>query len=87
MSYLINYTATGANTLKNWDIMTRAASTKISFEKDFRFCPFREMFVNHIESMGWIISLVFTESVTYYNILKGFGQVIIDMIKIDYQAL
>ena len=75
MSNLINYAATGANTLKNWDLMTRAAPTKLSVEKDFRFWPFYEMFVNHIENMGWITSLIFAKSGTDYNIAKDFGQV------------
>ena len=45
------------------------------------------MFMNHIENMGWITSLVFTESGTDYNIAKDFGQVKIETIEIDYQAL
>ena len=65
---MINYTATGANALKNWDLMTRAAPTKLSVDKNFRFWPFHEMFMNHIENMGWFDALVFTESGTDYNI-------------------
>ena len=87
MSNLINYTVTGANAPKNWDLTTRAAPTKPSVEKDFRFWPFHEMFMNHIENMGWITSLIFTESGTDYNIAKYFGQVKIDTVEIDYQAL
>ena len=87
MSNLINYDATGANALKNWDIMTRAAPTKLSVKKDFRFWPFHEMFMNQIKNMGCITSLVFTESGTYYNIVKYFGQVKIETIETDYQAL
>ena len=45
------------------------------------------MFMNQIENMGWITYLVFTESGTYYNIAKDFGQVKIETIEIDYQAL
>ena len=87
MSNLINYTATGANSLKNWDLITRAAPKKLYVEKDFRFCPFHEMFMNHIKSMDWITSLVFTESGTDYNIAKDFGQFRIETIDTDYQAL
>ena len=87
MSNLINYTATVENALKNWDLMTRSAPTKIFTEKDFRFWPFNEMFMNHIENMGWITSLVFNESGTDYNIAKDFGQVRIETTKTDYQAL
>ena len=43
--------------------------------------------MNHIENMGWITSLVFTESGTDYNIAKYFGQVKIETIEIYYQAL
>ena len=67
--------------------MTRAAPSKLSAEKDFRFWPFHDMFMNHIENMGWITSFVFTELGTYYNIAKAFEQVKIDTIEIDYQAL
>ena len=87
MSNLINYAATGANALKNLDIMTRAAHTKLSIEKDFRFWPFHEKFMNHIKTMGWITSLVFTEPGTDYNIAKDFGQVKIETIETDYQDL
>ena len=73
MSNLINYSTNGTNDIKNWDLMNRAAHTKISFEKDFRFWPFNEMFMNHIENMGWFTSLVFTESGTYYHTAKDFG--------------
>ena len=67
--------------------MTRAAPTKLSVEKDFRFWPFHEIFMNHIENMGWITSLGFTKSGTDYNIAKDFGQVKIETIETDYQAL
>ena len=87
MYNLINYAATGAIALKHLDIMTRAPPTKISTEKDVRFWPFHEMFINHIENMGWITSLVFAESGTDYNIAKDFGQVIIETTETDYQAL
>ena len=43
--------------------------------------------MNHIENMGWITSLVFTESGTNYNIAKDFGQVKIETIETDSQAL
>ena len=36
--------------------------------------------------MGWITSLVFVESGTYYNIANNFRQFRIDSIEIDYQA-
>ena len=67
--------------------MTRAAPTKLYVEKYFQFWPFHEMFMNHIENMGWITSLVFTESGTDYNIAEYFGQVRIDTIDTYYQAL
>lgn len=87
MATLINYSATGANALKNWDLMTRAAPTKLSVEKDFRFWPFHEMFMNHIENMGWIDALVFNESGTDYNIATDFGQVTLETIETGYQTL
>ena len=44
------------------------------------------MFINHIENMGWITSLVFTVSGTDYNIANDFRQVKIETIETDYQA-
>ena len=67
--------------------MNRAAPTKLSVVKDFRFWTFHEMFMNRIKNMGWITSLVFIKSGTNYNIAKDFLQVIIETIEIDYQAL
>ena len=43
--------------------------------------------MNHIKNMGWITYLVLTESGTYYNIEKDFGQVKIETIETDYQVL
>ena len=37
--------------------------------------------------MGWLTSIVFTKSGTYYNIDKDFGQVKIETTETDYQAL
>ena len=87
MSNLINYSATGANTLKNWDLMTRSAPTKLSVGKYFRFWPFHDMFMNHIKNMGWIISIIFTKSGTDYNIAKDFVKFRLETIETYYQAL
>ena len=87
MSNLFNCSATRANALKKWDLMTRPSPTKISFEKDFRFWPFHEMFMNHIKNMDCSTYLVFTKSGIYYNIAKDFGKVKLETIEIDYQAL
>ena len=43
--------------------------------------------MNQIKNIGWITSLVFTESGTDYNIAKDFGRVKIDTIETDYQDL
>ena len=67
--------------------MTRAAPTKLSEEKGFRFWPFHETLMDHIKNMGWLISLVFTESGTYYNIAKNFREVKLEMIETEYKAL
>ena len=45
------------------------------------------MFINHIENMGWITSLVFTKSDTDYNIAKDFGQAKIETKETDHQTL
>ena len=45
------------------------------------------MFMNNVKNMGWLTSLVFTESGIDYNIAKDFGQVKLDTIKKEYQAM
>ena len=45
------------------------------------------MFMNHSKNMGWITFFVFTEPGTDYNIAKDFGQVSIQTIETDYQAI
>ena len=67
--------------------MTRLASKKIFVEKYFRFWPFHEIFINHIKNIGWLTPLVFTESGTYYNTAKDFGQVKLETIDKEYQDL
>ena len=67
--------------------MTRAPPTKLSVEKYFRLWKFHEMFMNLIKNMGWLTSLVVTESGTDYNIAKDFGEFKIETIKTEYQAL
>ena len=67
--------------------MTIEAPKRLFVEKDLRFWPFHEMFINHIKNMGLIISLIFTESGTYYNIAKDFVRIRIETIEKDYQTL
>ena len=45
------------------------------------------MLMINIENMGWITSLVFTESGRDYNIVKDFGKVRLETIETDYQDL
>ena len=70
MCNLTNYIDTRASAIENWDIVTKVDPTKLSVKKDFRLWTFYEMFMDHIEDMGRITSLVFNESGTYYNIAK-----------------
>ena len=67
--------------------MTRAAPAKLSVEKDFRFCPFYDMFMNHIKNMGWITYLVFTKSGTDCDIAKDCRKVRIETTETDCQDL
>ena len=67
--------------------MTRAAPMKLSVKKDFRLWPFHKMFMNHIGNRGWITYLVFTKSGIDYKNAKDFGQVRIEPIETDHQAL
>ena len=45
------------------------------------------MLMNHIENMGWITYLIYTESSTDYNIAKDFGQVRLETIETYYRDL
>ena len=67
--------------------MIRAPTTKISVEKDFRFSPFNEMFMNHIKNMSWFTSLVFIKSGIDYNIGRYFVQLRLEAIETEYQTL
>ena len=67
--------------------MTRSFPTKLSAETYFQFLPFHEIFMSHIENMGWITSLFFIKPGTDYNIAEYFGLVIKETIEIDYQTL
>ena len=45
------------------------------------------MFMNYIKNMGWMTSLVFTESGTEYKIPKNFDQIKLETVKTNYKAL
>ena len=45
------------------------------------------MFMNHIENMGWLKSIVFTKSGTDYNTAKDFGKFELEMLETEYQSL
>ena len=72
---------------KNWDLLTRAAPTKISVKKYFRFWPFHEMFMNHIKDMRWLTSIFFTEPGIDYNTANDFVQDKQETIDTEYQVL
>ena len=69
------------------DLLKRSTPMKLSVEKYFRFWTFHEIFMNHIKNMGWLTSLIFTKSGTYYNITKDFGQVKLETIETEFQVL
>ena len=50
---IVDYTATGANRLKNWELMTKPALETLKYDESENFWPFHETFLNHIENMGW----------------------------------
>ena len=87
MCNLTNYIDTRASAIENWDIVTKVDPTKLSVKKDFRLWTFYEMFMDHIENMGRITSLVLAKVDTDYNIAKDFGQFRIETIETDYKDL
>ena len=36
-----------------WELMTKSGSCTLSYDDTNQFWPFHEMFLNHIENMGW----------------------------------
>ena len=86
---IIDYTATGANKLKNWSLMTQPSTLKLDLDKESNFWPFHEMFQTHIENMGW-------EDIMQFNIpgfnqsldlTTHFGQVPTTVIESSYQTI
>ena len=72
---IIDYTATGANRLKNWELMTKAGTHKLSYDKADQFWPFHEMFLNHIENMGWTEVFIIPVKGTDKDLSTNFGEI------------
>ena len=51
---IIDYSASGANRLKNWELMIKATDKKLIYKQDkSNFWIFHEIFSTHILNMGW----------------------------------
>ena len=72
---IIDYAATGANRLKNWELMTKPALETLTYDDNENFWPFHETFLNHIDNMGWqdIMNYTVNNVATYLS--TNFGEV------------
>ena len=72
---IVDYGATGANRLKMWELMTKSGSCTLSYDGIDQFWPFHEMFLNHIESMGWAEVFTIPVNGANKNLSTNFGEV------------
>ena len=78
---IIDYGATGANRLKNWELMTKPALETLTYEDNENFWPFHETFLNHIENMGWKDIMNYTVDNIPKDLSTQFGEVPITVIE------
>ena len=78
---IIDYGATGANRLKNWELMTKPALETLTYEDNENFWPFHETFHNHIENMGWKDIMNYTVDNIPKDLSTQFGEVPITVIE------
>ena len=78
---IIYYTATGAFALKNWEIMTRPNTNKLTYNDPSEFWPFHEKILTHINNMDWNDVLIFPVAqpnaapAINMNLYENFGQI------------
>ena len=80
---IIDYTATGTQAIKNWELMTKPTVTKLSYEESKEFWPFHETFLTHIGNMGWNDILKFEIDGTDKDLSTQFGEIPANIIKED----
>ena len=78
---IVDYTATGGNRLKNWELMTKPALETLQYEDSENFWPFHETFLNHIENMGWEDIMEYQIDGQTKDLSTQFGEVSIDAIE------
>lgn len=78
---IIDYGATGANRLKNWELMTKPALETLTYEDNENFWPFHETFLNHIENMGWEDIMEYTVDNVEKDLSTQFGEVPISIVE------
>ena len=55
--------------------MTKAGTHKLSYDKADQFWPFHEMFLNHIENMGWTEVFVIPVKGIDKDLSTNFGEI------------
>ena len=78
---IVDYSATGANRLKNWELMTKPALETLQYEDSENFWPFHETFLNHIENMGWEDIMEYQIDGQTKDLSTQFGEVSINVIE------
>ena len=79
----IRYEATGTEAIKNWELMTKPATTKLSYDESEEFWPFHETFLTHIENMGWNDILTFTVNGVNKDLSTQFGEISPTIVRTD----
>ena len=91
MASIIDYSATGSNRLKNWELMTKAAEEKLIFKRDdSNFWTFHETFSNHVTNMGWHDVMLYTIDGAQKDLVTNFGEIEMNTINqswLDLQPL
>ena len=72
---IIDYGATGANRLKNWELMTKPALEILTYDDNENFWPFHETFLNHIDNMGWQDIMNYNVNNVATDLSTNFGEV------------
>ena len=88
MAGIIDYSATGSNRLKNWELMTKGTDEKLIFKQDkSNFWTFHETFSNHIRNMGWEDIMVYSIDSVEKNLTTQFGEIEMNALNREWQTI
>jgi hypothetical protein len=82
----IRYDANGTEAIKNWELMTKPATIKLSYGESEAFWSFHETFLTHIENMGWNKILTFQVDGINKDLSTQFGEIPSNIIQEDHRT-